>query len=204
MRITVITSLKHKENYVFFKVRWKQLPFVPFDIRINNETFEHKTYTKFLGIYVDENLNWKEHVNFLNLSALYQRPDSTFPCPRCVLYILLFSIPTCNMQPLFRALRIKLPWIDPIVLQKRIRRVNTKSCFDAPSAPLFYKHNFLNITNIYTLQISLFMFSFKNKSLPVSFHDMFLSSSQLHSYNTRNALNYKSQFSRAMLGNLQG
>ena len=82
---------------------------MPFNIRINNETFEHKTYTKFLGIYVDENLNWKEHVNFLNLSALYQRPDSTFPCPRCVPYSLLLSIPTCNMQPLFGAPRIKLP-----------------------------------------------------------------------------------------------
>ena len=78
-------------------MRRKQLPFVPFNIRINNETFKHKTYSKFLGIYVDENLNWKEHVNLiaigsLNLSALYQRPDSTFLCPRCVPYILLLSI----------------------------------------------------------------------------------------------------------------
>ena len=91
----------------------------------------------------------------------------------------------------------------PYCVAETYQKVNTKSCFDAPSAPLlFYKHNFLNITNIYTLQISLFMFSFKNKSLPVSFHDMFSSSSQLHSYNTRNAMNYRSQFSRAMLGNL--
>ena len=57
-------------------MRQKQLPSESFTIRINNETFEHKTYTKFLGIYVDENLNWKEHVNLianigsLNLSAL--------------------------------------------------------------------------------------------------------------------------------------
>ena len=47
------------------------------------------------------------------------------------------------------------------------------------------------------LQIGLFMFSFKNKLLPVGFHGMFLSSSQLHFYNTRNAMNYRSQFSRA-------
>ena len=85
-----------------------------------------------------------------------------------------------------------------VVLRKRIKRVITKSCFDASSAPLFYEHNFLNLSNIYMLQISLFMFSFKNnyKLLPVSFHGMFLSSSQLHSYNTRNAMNYRSQFSR--------
>ena len=69
-----------------------------------------------------------------------------------------------------------------VVLQKCIIRVITKSSFDAPSALLFYEHNFLNITNIYMLQIGLFMFSFKNKLLPIGFHDMFLSSSQFHSY----------------------
>ena len=83
------------------------------------------------------------------------------------------------------------------MLQKCIIRVLiTKSCFDAPSAPLFYEFNFLSIIKSDMLQIGLFMFSFKNKLLPVGFHDTFLSSSQLHSYNTRNAMNYRSQFSR--------
>ena len=36
------------------------------------------------------------------------------------------------------------------------------------------------------LPIGLFMFSFKTKLPPVGFHDMFSSSSQLHSYNKRN------------------
>ena len=54
-----------KTNYVIFKVRQKQLPFVLFNIRINNETIERKSHTKFLGVYVDENLNWKEHVNLI-------------------------------------------------------------------------------------------------------------------------------------------
>ena len=49
-----------KTNYVIFKVRQKQLHSVPFHIRINNETIERKSHTKFLGVYVDENLNWKE------------------------------------------------------------------------------------------------------------------------------------------------
>ena len=37
-----------------------------FNIRINNETIERtKSNTKFLDVYVDENLNWKEHVNLI-------------------------------------------------------------------------------------------------------------------------------------------
>ena len=65
----------------------------------------------------------------------------------------------------------------------------------------FHSIYFLNMTNIYMLQIGLFMF-FKNELLPVGFHDMSLSSSQLHSYNTRNAMNYRSQFLELILGNL--
>ena len=58
-----------KTNYVIFKVRQKQLPFVLFNIRINNETIERKSHTKFLDVYVDENLNWKEHVNLIARKA---------------------------------------------------------------------------------------------------------------------------------------
>ena len=36
-----------------------------FKIRINNENIERKSHTKFLHVYVDENLNWKEHVNLI-------------------------------------------------------------------------------------------------------------------------------------------
>ena len=43
-----------KTNYVIFKVRQKQLPYVLLNIK-NNETFERKTHTKFLGVYEDEN-----------------------------------------------------------------------------------------------------------------------------------------------------
>ena len=46
-------------------MRRKQLPSVLFNIRINKETIERKSNTKFLDVYVDENLNWKEHVNLI-------------------------------------------------------------------------------------------------------------------------------------------
>ena len=160
---------------------------MPFNIRINNETCEHKTCTKFLGIYVDENLNWKEHVNlianrvFKSIGIISKaRFYLSMPSLRTLYFALVY--PYLQYATTVWGSTYKTTLNRPLVLQKRIRRVNTKSCFDAPSAPLFYKHNFLNTTNIYTLQISLFMFSFKNKLLPVSFHDMFSSSSRSTSF----------------------
>ena len=61
----------------------------------------------------------------------------------------------------------------------------------------FYSIYFLNITNIYMLQIGLFIF-FKNELLRVGFHDMFLSSSQLQEMPWITDLN----FLEPMLGNL--
>ena len=115
-----------KTNYVIFKVRQKQLPTVPFNIRINNETIERKSHTKILVVYVDENLNWKEHVGIITKARFYL----SMPSLRTLYFALVY------------------PYLQ-YVLQKRIIRVITKSCFDAPSSPLFYEHNFLNLSIIY-------------------------------------------------------
>ena len=181
-------------NYVIFKVRQRQLPSVLFNIKNNNENFERKTHTKFLGVYVDEHLNWKDHVN------LYANKvsKSIGIITKARFYLSMPSFRTLHLALLYPYLQYgTIVWWGSknkttlnrlIVLQKRIIRVITKSCFDAPSAPLLYEHNFLNITNIYMLHTGLFMFYFKKKLLPVGFHDMFLSSSQLHSCDTRNAI----------------
>ena len=176
-----------KTNYVIFKVRQKQLPSVLFNIKNDNETFERKIHTKFLGVYVDENLNWKDHVNlFANKVS-----KSIGIITKARFYLSTPSLRTLYLALLYPYLQYgTIVWWGStykttlnrlIVLQKRIIRVITKFCFDAPSAPLLHEHNFHEITNIYMLQTGLFMFSFKKKLLPVGFHDMFSSSSQLHS-----------------------
>jgi len=58
-------------NYVIFKVRQRQLPSVLFNIKNNNETFERKTHTKFLGVYEDE--NFKLERSCFHLSCLPTR-----------------------------------------------------------------------------------------------------------------------------------
>ena len=54
-----------KTIYAIFKVRQKQLPSVLFNIKNNNETFERKTHTKFLGVYEDENFKLERSCFYL-------------------------------------------------------------------------------------------------------------------------------------------
>ena len=51
------------------------------------------------------------------------------------------------------------------ILQKRAVRLTTKSTFDAHTAPIFYEHKLLSLSNIYKLQVGIFMFSVENKLL---------------------------------------
>ena len=47
--------------------------------------------------------------------------------------------------------------------------------------------------DIHSLQLVIFMFSFKNSTLPSKFNNFFLLNSQIHNYNTRNAQSFRFQ-----------
>ena len=36
------------------------------NIKINEENLKQETYSKYLGVLIDEKLNWKQHINQLN------------------------------------------------------------------------------------------------------------------------------------------
>ena len=60
------------------------------------------------------------------------------------------------------------------------------------TTPLFYEYGLLDIVNIHLLQVGLFVVLLNKKLLPQSFHSMFQKCSEIHSYSTRNASNYRS------------
>ena len=55
---------------------------------------------------------------------------------------------------------------------------------------LFSHLKTLKVVDINTLQSLIFMYKYKNKLLPASFHDFFTLNSAIHSYPTRNSPNY--------------
>ena len=75
-------------------------------------------------------------------------------------------------------------------LQKRAVRAITNSDFRAHTAPLFAKLGILYIFQVNSLYIARFMFCYHKEILPSVFHNLFLCSNQVHSYNTRSANNY--------------
>ena len=74
------------------------------------------------------------------------------------------------------------------LLQKRIVRLIIKAHYLANTAPLFSQ---LKVLDIFT-----FMYSYHHNLLPSSFCDLFLSSNQVHQYETRLASQYRPHFCR--------
>ena len=62
-----------KTNYMFF-TKHKQVNLPNIELKINNEPITRTPTFRFLGIYLDGNLNWKDHTNACKLKmskALY-------------------------------------------------------------------------------------------------------------------------------------
>ena len=78
------------------------------------------------------------------------------------------------------------------LLQKRAVRAITNSNYLAHSAPLFSDLKILDIFKISALQTAKFMFSYYHQNLPSVFSNLFITSDQVHWYNTRNAHRFRS------------
>ena len=82
------------------------------------------------------------------------------------------------------------------LLQKRIVRLISKTHYLANTAPLFSKRKVLDIYTINSFSVATFMYSYHHNLLPSSFRNLFLTSNQVHHYETRLASQYSPHFCR--------
>ena len=74
-----------------------------------------------------------------------------------------------------------------VILQKRALRIVNNSTYDANTGPILKKLKLLKFHNVHLFQLGLFVFSFKNSTLPSKFNNLFFINSQILNCNTRNA-----------------
>ena len=150
-----------------------------------------KTHTKFLGVFINENLNWSNHINYIltpisrNVGVLHKLKYYLSNKILFMLYntLILPYISYCNIiwansktntQPL-------------LLLQKKAIRICSDAGYRDHSDPLFARFKSLKINDIHFLQIALFMFRYNTDLLPMSFNNMFRTNQNVHSYSTRRA-----------------
>ena len=82
------------------------------------------------------------------------------------------------------------------LLQKRAVRIITNADFRAHSEPLFFRLKILDIYNINSFYTAQFMFSYYHQLLPPLFSNLFVTSSNIHNYNTRSSSHFRSHACR--------
>lgn len=161
-----------KTNYILFGNRRKCVTDTQFNIHIDGNTIERVRFTKFLGVYIDEDLNWKHHT-----AQISKKISKSLGILNRVKYILprqiLITLYLTMIHPYLIYCNIiwggaSLLALNRLVtLQKRALRLITCSYFRAPSNPIFRKLGILKLPDIYKYETLMFVYKFKHNLLPV-------------------------------------
>ena len=142
----------------------------PINMKIDHITIERVSQFSFLGIMIDENITWKNHVNMITnkLSKIIG-----------ILHRLKFIYPKHILLTIYNCLFIlhvnfgSLVWGTTIEriskLQKKAIRTITHNHYIAHTEPLMKKLNLLNVSDMFSLTILKFLLKLSHDDLPFYF-----------------------------------
>lgn len=194
-----------KSNYILFSSSRKPLPQHQEIIQIDNITIPQVTSVKFLGIYIDQHINWSVHINHISNKmaksiGIITRISSIIPSKTLINLYYSLVYPYLSYGNLVWASNYATNLQRLRVLQKRIIRVITRSPFNSHTYQLFLQFGILTLDKIRVYQVSEFMHRYTYNQLPNAFANYYKKISVLHSHFTRNKSNaYQIEFSRTNL-----
>ena len=139
-----------------------------------------ETSTKYLGIILDENLNWAEHLQYvskkLSIAGGIMYRLQHYLTPK-LLKLVYYSIAYPHLQYAITSWgKAPATYINKAqVQQNRLIRILSNTYKQKVKLSFLYsKLNILKIEDIYNLEALKFMCKFKNKTLPTPFRHYFI------------------------------
>ena len=177
-RTNKLTLNLDKTNYIIFRAYKKALPISYPNLCIMGTPITQVQSSKFLGVYVDQHLSWKEHISNIstkiakNLGILTRISRILPPQTRTALYYTLIHpyITYCNIvwASAYKSNLSKL-----LILQKRAIRFVAKLPYGAHTKPEFLSLKILKPDQIRQVQIGIFMYRYIHNQLPSTYRDYF-------------------------------
>ena len=165
------------------------------DIKLDGVSLNRVSSTKFLGVIIDENLTWKNHIDAISKTIsrnIGMMTKLKHFVPENILYTLYCTLvlPYINYGILIWG-NTCTTYLEKILkLQKWAIRTVTNSHYRSHTGPLFSKYNALTSTDTFKLNLGIFMYKHHTNQLPNIFSSYFVKHSQKHNYQTRNAQDY--------------
>ena len=199
----LILILQHQVCYKQFVGCHKNQYLVFGKVSIDEFILTRVCGTKFLGVQIDESLNWEEHIKLVT-SKLIKVSGIIFRTKRVLnydslytLYCLLF-LPYINYCSEIWGNIYKTKFNSIILIQKKViwaicgindMRTNT--------SPLFYKCGILKFVDLIAYKTLIVMFKVKNNLLPIGIQSLFTINS--NSYNTRQSGKFNKKYVRTTI-----
>ena len=194
----------NKTNFIIFKSNRKKLKHKT-NVIINEHIIDQVKYAKFLGIYIDEELSWKYHINHI-ASKISKMTGIMAKARYHLTSKILLTLYHTMIYPYLNYCNIIWGSTYPTRLhsiykiQKKIVRIMTFSNYTEETRPLFESLEILNIFELNTYLTAVFMYSYYHDKLPAFFNNFFITNDNLHSYNTRSVREIHIEFNRTNYG----
>ena len=162
----------------------------PLTINVDGHNITEIKETKFLGIMLDNNLNWKAHIDYIS-----KKISKTIS----LLRLLKHSFPSRILKSLYYSLIYpylnygNIVWgsaahtnIEPLKrLQRKCIRIICNTTYTADTEPLFEKLALLKVKQIYDFNCTKFIFCSINKIKYTVYKKRIVTNSSFHNYLTR-------------------
>ena len=139
--------------------------------QINGTQIERVKSFNFLGIMLDKNLTWKNHIEMVSkkiskVTGILYRLKHIFP--KNVLFVLYNSLIVSHINYGLLLWGVHVHKLK--LLQKKALRFMTNSGYIAHTTPLLIKHGLHNVRDMYKLKLLKFYYKLSYDLLPPSFN----------------------------------
>ena len=189
-----LTLNADKSSFTIFKSSQKTIPNLPDKIKFLNQELNRTPHIKFLGVILDENLTWNNHINeicnklkrlfhiFYNIRHLLSKDNI-----KTIYYALIYSRIKYGISVYGQACNTKLKRIQK--LQNQLLKVLSGKKFRFPTDELHDEFELLTVKDISEQEILTFVHNFFSEKLPPVFNGYFETLASIHNRNTRHGSN---------------
>lgn len=159
---------------------------------LNGSPLQKTDTFKYLGVIIDKNLTWKNHINIVckkiskNIGILsklrhYLDTDSL----KQVYYSLIYPYLQYGLIIWGNTYKTRLNQLH--ILNNKAIRLMTFSSFYSHAPPLYKALGILQLKDLTYINTSLFMHDYINNKLPIAFLNYYKNTSDIHNYYTRSS-----------------
>ena len=197
-----------KTNYMLFSPSKWSKESCDLDLKINGNHIKKAEVTKYLGVHVDENLEWKPHIQDLCLSlrkyvGIFYKLSQKLPIK--ILKMLYFSL--IHPRILYAIEIYANTYItylhDLITLNNRILRILQHKSIHITNCDLYRSFNTLPVNKLFQYQILLHAHAINHhpETLPTIFLNNNHRNKDIHMYNTRASQDFHRVSIKSAYGN---